>query len=79
MKSRDRHPGTAHLLQMFEYDHLDGHLRYVSSQFADLAGCMVRELQDGPELTAGLRKLLEAKDCAVRQAVVDARRPSPAE
>lgn len=29
---------------------------------------MIRELPDGPELTAGLRKLLEAKDCFVRQA-----------
>jgi hypothetical protein len=30
---------------------------------------MISELPDGPELTAGLRKLLEAKDCFVRQAL----------
>ena len=31
-------------------------------------------LGDGPELSAGLRKLLEAKDCLVRQSILDARR-----
>lgn len=30
---------------------------------------MVDQLPDGPELTAGLRKLLEAKDCFVRAAL----------
>jgi hypothetical protein len=30
---------------------------------------MARALPDSPELTAGLRKLLEAKDCFVRAAV----------
>jgi hypothetical protein len=30
---------------------------------------MVIALPDGPELTAGLRKLLEAKDCLVRAAL----------
>jgi hypothetical protein len=31
------------------------------------------QLADGPELSAGLRKLVEAKDCLVRQRVVDLR------
>ena len=35
----------------------------------DLAEAMVNALPDGPELTAGLRKLLEAKDCFVRAAL----------
>jgi hypothetical protein len=30
---------------------------------------MVDHLPDGPELTVGLRKLLEAKDCFVRAAL----------
>jgi len=30
---------------------------------------MIRVLPDGPELTSGLRKLLEAKDCFVRAAL----------
>jgi hypothetical protein len=33
---------------------------------------MLQKLDDGPELTIGLRKLLEAKDCFVRQAREDA-------
>jgi hypothetical protein len=30
---------------------------------------MISDLPDGPELSAGLRKLLEAKDCFVRAAL----------
>jgi len=69
----DRHPGTKHLLSLFEYEHLPIHLQRVSGPCAALAEDMVSRLDDGPELTAGLRKLLEAKDCFVRQAVIDAR------
>jgi hypothetical protein len=32
---------------------------------------VVEKLEDGPELSAGLRKLLEAKDCLVRQRLLD--------
>lgn len=31
-----------------------------------MARTMITDLPDSPELTAGLRKLLEAKDCFVR-------------
>jgi hypothetical protein len=48
-------------------------LRDVSKRFYDVANEMYWALKDGPELTAGLRKLLEAKDCFVRQALVDSR------
>lgn len=66
----DRHPGTKHFQQLFAFDHLpDGPLRETSARVAGLAGIMVRNLPDGPELTAGLRKLLEAKDCFVRAAL----------
>jgi len=34
-----------------------------------MAGELLRHLPDGPELTTGLRKLLEAKDCFVRAAI----------
>ncbi|WP_246007647.1 hypothetical protein [Gordonia oryzae] len=44
----------------------------MSQQFHDLAHDLAEVLNDGPELSAGLRKLLEAKDCCVRQAVMDA-------
>lgn len=69
----DRHPATVQLLSWFEYDHLPEHLQKVSKPVGDLAHQLVEELPDGPELSAGLRKLLEAKDCFVR-AAVEARR-----
>ena len=69
----DRHPATTHLLSLFEYGHLPRHLQLVSEHLADVAHTLAAKLQDGPELTTGLRKLLEAKDCFVRQAVIDQR------
>lgn len=60
------HPSTAHLMQFFQYAHLPEHLQAVSKPAALLAEKMVEELPQNPELTAGLRKLLEAKDCFVR-------------
>jgi hypothetical protein len=68
-----RHPGVAHFEPLFEYAHLPEHLQVISEPFANLARHMLLQLQDGPELSAGLRKLVEAKDCAVRQAVIDRR------
>ncbi|KXT55920.1 hypothetical protein Y710_16345 [Gordonia sp. QH-12] len=68
-----RHPGTEHLLSLFTYEHLPPYLQLVSRQFADLADTLVTNLGDGPELSTALRKLVEAKDCAVRQAVIDFR------
>lgn len=65
----NRHPATVGLLRYFEYDHLKVPLRSVSRYCSDLAEMMVKTLPDGPELTAGLRKLLEAKDCFVRSAL----------
>lgn len=62
----DRHPSVAHLMQFFQYAHLPEHLQAVSKPAALLAEKMVEELPQNPELTAGLRKLLEAKDCFVR-------------
>jgi hypothetical protein len=52
----------------FECDHLPEPLRVVSVRFRILAHDLAREIPVGPELKAGLRKLLEAKDCAVRAA-----------
>ncbi|MDO9440583.1 MAG: hypothetical protein Q7T73_06810 [Beijerinckiaceae bacterium] len=58
--------GHDHLLQFFTYAHLPPHLQAVSKPFGDLARGMVDTLPSNPERSAGLRKLLEAKDCAVR-------------
>lgn len=55
-----------YLLQFFVYEHLPQHLQVVSKPFCDLASHMVETLPSNPERTTALRKLLEAKDCAVR-------------
>lgn len=57
---------TESLLQFFNYLHLPDHLQKISSPFADLAHKIVDTLPRNPERTTALRKLLEAKDCAVR-------------
>ena len=57
---------TAPIMRYFEYAHLPERLQDVSKSFAELAQNMDVYLPDGPEKSAGLRKLLEAKDCFVR-------------
>lgn len=54
------------ILKFFSYEHLPPHLQETSRPFCDLAGWMADHCKPGAELSAGLRKLLEAKDCAVR-------------
>lgn len=54
------------MLQFFGYSHLPEHLQAVSKPFSDLAHQIVNTLPSNPERTVALRKLLEAKDCAVR-------------
>jgi hypothetical protein len=61
------------VLEYFAYGHLPEHLRKVSEPFALMAWTMAARAgapDDKPsriaETAAGLRKLLEAKDCAVR-------------
>lgn len=66
-----RHPGVEQLLSFFEYKHLPESLQAVSLHFSNLAHEMVLELPDSAEFTAGLRKLLEAKDCFVRAKLTD--------
>ena len=54
------------ILQFFAYDHLPPHLKAVSAPFGVLASRVVADLPRNPERTVALRKLLEAKDAAVR-------------
>lgn len=54
------------LLQFFSYEHLPEHLQGHSRPFAELAELICETLPRNPERTLALRKLLEAKDCAVR-------------
>ncbi len=54
------------LLQFFAHAHLPEHLAQLSRPFGELAETIVDTLPRNPERTVALRKLLEAKDCAVR-------------
>lgn len=59
-------PSTERMLQFFSHAHLPDHLAKVSLPFCQLAEEIVATLPANPERTVALRKLLEAKDCAVR-------------
>ncbi len=54
------------MLQFFVYEHLPTKLQEASKPFCDLANKIVDEYPMNPERTVALRKLLEAKDAAVR-------------
>ena len=58
------------ILQFFKYKHLPEYLQQVSAPFCRLAEDMVNNIDPGPERTVALRKLLEAKDAAVRAVLV---------
>ncbi|MGW8178290.1 MAG: hypothetical protein ACWGQW_05925 [bacterium] len=60
------HPSISHVLKFFKFGHLPEDLQKISKQCSDLAHNMVMDCKQSPELTVGLRKLLEAKDCFVR-------------
>jgi len=53
-------------MQFFAYNHLPEHLQAVSKPFGDLAQVIFETLPRNPERSVALRKLLEAKDAAVR-------------
>ena len=54
------------LARFFKYAHLPAPLRDVSRVFASLAVFVLQNVPRNPERTVALRKLVEAKDCAVR-------------
>jgi hypothetical protein len=56
------------ILKFFSWEHLPPDLQKVSKPFAELAQEMAKAPRNA-ETSAGLRKLLEAKDCAVRAAL----------
>lgn len=68
-------PPQLPILPFFAYAHLPPHLQAVSRPFGELADQMVSMFTGDAgvahpaELAAGLRKLLEAKDCFVRCAL----------
>jgi len=58
-----------HIMQFFAYAHLPPLMQVISKPFCDLAQSLVESLPRNPERTVALRKLLEAKDAAVRAAI----------
>jgi len=54
------------ILRYFSYEHLPPNLQGVSKPVGELARALHSQLPDCPEKSAGMRKLLEAKDCFVR-------------
>ena len=59
------------ILQFFAYEHLTSdYLKSVSQPFGEAARKLVASVADSAERSAALRRLLEAKDAAVRAAVL---------
>lgn len=54
------------MLKWFSIAHLPEELKGTSAPFERLAKAICNGLEPGPERTVALRKLLEAKDAAVR-------------
>jgi hypothetical protein len=66
----DKELGTRYpILRFFEHDHLDQFLSSISAPFKSLAWATARLLPYCAETSTALRKLLEAKDCAVRSGI----------
>lgn len=57
------------IMQFFGYAHLKPEFQAASKPFGELAEWIVSTLPQNPERTVALRKLLEAKDAAVRARV----------
>lgn len=57
-------------IMWFGYKHLPVQLQPISKECHDLAHWMEEKLPDGPEKSAGMRKLLEAKDCFIRAMMI---------
>lgn len=58
------------ILRWFEYEHLPEYLQATSKMFETLATTLASTIQPGTERQIALRKLLEAKDAAVRATIV---------
>lgn len=57
------------IMRFFAYEHLPDALKGVSRDVCETARRMDERLPESAEKSAGLRKLLEAKDCFVRAAL----------
>lgn len=57
------------IIQFFAYEHLPEKMQAVSKPFGELAQTIVATVPRNAERTVALRKLLEAKDAAVRAVI----------
>jgi hypothetical protein len=62
-------PEKSPILRYFQFAHLPDKLQNISRPFGQLAYLIEDTLPAGPEKSTALRKLLEAKDAAVRAAL----------
>jgi hypothetical protein len=61
------HEATRYILRFFRYDHLpEGNAKQNAKMLCGVADILANTLPDDPETTVAIRKLLEAKDAAVR-------------
>ncbi len=68
-----RHPSVRHFGRVFTPNpKLQTTAAHLARVFEKLALDLIETCNDGPELSTALRKLREAKDCAVLQSVFDA-------
>ena len=75
-----RHPATVAALKRLEpNDNLPADARAIAAHIYDLAIGIVNDLPDDPDLSDGLRKLWEAKNCLVYLAVRPPRVHQPGE
>lgn len=61
------------IARFFRHEHLPAPLQTISKPFADLAAFVTANLPRSAERTVALRKLLEAKDAAVRASLPEDR------
>jgi len=64
-----RHQSVSDVARWFTFGHLEGTARLTSQEVCRTAVGMLLTIPDSAELTAALRKLLEAKDAFVRAAI----------
>lgn len=57
------------LMKFFAYEHLPEHLQEISKPFGEMAQQLAKVMGNNAEGVTALRKLLEAKDCAVRSII----------
>lgn len=68
-----RHPSTQEKMRWLTPNPSlpDGAPSIVSAMCFDFGAALVEKLGDGPQLTIGLQRVIDAKDALVRQAIAD--------